>query len=122
MNKILLMLVMVFGLTACMPDILIRHEVIEKKNIVVPELDESLLEPCRETQPPVSSMYIQANRDVKEALLTEYIASLLIDNKKCSLDKATLKAMLDKQKANIKQFNLEEETRVKALTEKKDEK
>jgi len=123
MQRILLTAVlavfMVFGLSACVPDALIRHEVIEKRTMVVVSVDSSLLEPCHETTPPPIASYVQVNRDQKEALLTGYIADLILDNKRCSLDKLTLKTMLTKQKATVDQFNADEDLRVKNLLEEK---
>lgn len=116
---VVLVAMMTLGLTACVPDALVRHEVIEKRTMVVVSVDSSLLEPCHDTSPPPVLSYTQVNRDQKEALLTGYIADLILDNKRCSLDKVTLKTMLTKQKATVEQFNVDEELRVKMLLEEK---
>lgn len=121
MKMILFSIVMMFGLTACVPDALVRHDVIEKKTMVLVELDEALMEPCHLSDPPLTDVYMKINRDGKEALMTKYISELIVDNKRCSLDKVTLKNMLAKQKATIHQFNLDEENRVKQIVEKKTE-
>ena len=116
---VLLSVFMVLGLSACVPDALVRHEVIEKRTMVVVNVDSSLLEPCHETTPPPITSYVQVNRDQKEALLTAYIADVVLDNKRCSLDKLTLKTMLTKQKATVDQFNADEDLRVNNLLEEK---
>ena len=116
---VLLSVFMVLGLSACVPDALVRHEVIEKRTMVVVNVDSSLLEPCHDASPPPVMLYTQVNRDQKEALLTGYIADLILDNKRCSLDKLTLKTMLTKQKATVDQFNADEDLRVKNLLEEK---
>lgn len=116
---VLLSVFMVLSLSACVPDALVRHEVIEKRTMVVVSVDSSLLEPCHDTSPPPVMSYTQVNRDQKEALLTGYIADLILDNKRCSLDKLTLKTMLTKQKATVDQFNADEDLRVKNLLEEK---
>lgn len=118
--KYILFSIFAIILAACnpvRPDPIIQ--VVESKKMVVASVDESLLLPCRETMPPSREEYNIANRDKKEALLTSYIASLITDNKRCTLDKLTLKAILDKQILQIQQFNDEESARIDALLNKK---
>ena len=118
--KYILFSIFAIILAACnpvRPDPIIQ--VVESKKMVVVSVDDSLLLPCRETTPPSREEYNIANRDKKEALLTSYIASLITDNKRCTLDKLTLKAILDKQILQIQQFNDEESARVDALLNKK---
>lgn len=119
MKYILFSIVAVF-LAACnpvRPDPIIQ--VVESRKMVIASTDESLLLPCHETTPPSREEYNVANRDKKEAMLTTYIASLITDNKRCTLDKLTLKAILDKQILQIKRFNDEEDACVNALLNKK---
>lgn len=115
MKTLILMLLTILATTACNPEIHRRYEVVEKNTITVATFDESLLEPCAMSEPPQVEPYKQANRDVKEAKLVTYSADLITEIKRCNVDKATLKAMLQRQKESIQKFNADEEARVKAL-------
>lgn len=122
MNALFAAIAAMLVLTGCTPEVFMRYELVEQRTMVIATFDESLLEPCHETMPPAPETYTLSNRDRKEALLTSYAADLVLDNKRCSLDKATLKAQLERQKLSIQKYNDDEEARVKRLIGEKERK
>lgn len=119
MKKIILMLLVAFTLVGCGGTETIRYQVVESKKLIMVKPDDALLLPCHESEPPKQDVYIAANRDKKEALLTSYIASLLSDNKRCSLDKLTLQKTIERQESYIQKTNDEEAARVEELLKSK---
>lgn len=71
------------------------------------DIDESLLKPCKVSEPPSKETYPNLNFIEKENILANYSISLLRDLKICNSQISKVKETIEKEKALVIQKNKE---------------
>lgn len=104
MSKLWILALLV-GLSACGG--FTTTKVVTKTEVKVVTTPDSLLKPCRASQPPLRNAYVEMSWQDKENALATYSVSLLADLKSCNIQLSEIKSLQAKQ---VKQLESQPKT------------